>query len=160
MALTGTILPQSLKFGFWWTELEFTQGNKGGLMTQDPPRSQAPPSFKNPWEHFKSKQVWIPTASHAQQDSHQQEGAERQAVPSPLTFTCVSTDLGAEPLHEPLKLGNTSEDWATETAKQVPANLLSKIRTKPWQEPGTVQCVRFGSTDKLQWRKWASRTPI
>lgn len=55
MALTGTILPQTLKFGFWRTELEFSQGDKRGLMIQDPPTSQAPPSFKNRYEHFESK---------------------------------------------------------------------------------------------------------
>lgn len=58
-ALNGTMLPQTLKFGFWWTEHEFSQGDKGGLMTQDPPTSQAPPSFKNCCECFEFKQVWI-----------------------------------------------------------------------------------------------------
>lgn len=30
-----------------WTELEFSQGQKGGLMAADPPTRQAPPNFKN-----------------------------------------------------------------------------------------------------------------
>lgn len=75
-ALTGTVLSQTLKFRFWRAELEFSQGDKGGLMTQDPPTSQAPPSFKGCCERFEFKQVWIQTATFRWASNHPEQARE------------------------------------------------------------------------------------